>query len=82
MLKGIKFVLKSGQFDYYDPVEYDDGLQETETKYLVDNGFYKYEIMKSDIESYSWYDLCLKCQRGLDEDGNCHYCDDESEAQP
>lgn len=58
-MKGIKFKMKDGTFDYYDPLEEDD-FQENIYSYILDM-IYKYEILKENVESYEWYDICDIC---------------------
>jgi len=72
--KGIRFVMNEGYRDCYDPVRYPDGLTEDETKYMVDNTHHVYEIEKSKVASFSWYDICQNCNRELEPDEMCGYC--------
>lgn len=56
---GIKFKLKDGTIDYYDPLSYGD-LSESDTDYIL-NMSYTYEISKEDVISFEWFDICVKC---------------------
>lgn len=66
-MKGIKFYLKNGTVDYYDPLEEDD-FAEYEDAFVLDMN-YQYEIPKDTVESFEWYDLCEKCGFELYKDG-------------
>lgn len=54
-MEGIKFLMKDGTWDYYDPVREEDFV-ETEDKYVI-NMAYTYEIEKKDVVSWEWYKL-------------------------
>lgn len=68
---GIKFLLKNGECDYYDPLDHSD-LQETETHYIL-NMTYKYEIPKKDVIKFEWFDICQECGYEIYYDG-CRNC--------
>lgn len=74
--KGIVLLLKDGKKDWYDPVSFPDGLNETETQYIIDNGSHVYEIEKNDVESVGWYEICQRCGRELETDGTCSRCEE------
>lgn len=71
MKRGIALVFKNGDKDWFDPVDSDDGLTETECAYIIDNGYHVYTIEKEAVESLRWYDLCPVCGSELYADG-CH----------
>lgn len=75
-MRGIKFKMKDGTFDYYDPLEEYD-FQETNDAYVLDMN-YLYEISKQDVEFYEWFDLCEDCGHELFYDG-CRRCYMEKE---
>lgn len=70
-MKGIKFKLKEGAWDYYDPLNQDD-LSETETHYVL-NMTYLYDIPKKDVDFYEWYDVCDDCGYEIN-DVSCRRC--------
>jgi hypothetical protein len=75
-MRGIKFKMKDGTFDYYDPLEQED-FQETSDAYTLDMN-YLYEIPKQDVEYYEWFDLCDDCGYEL-EYGSCGKCAEDKE---
>jgi len=72
--KGIRFVKHEGHRDCYDPVVFPTGLTEDGDSYIVDNGYHVYEIAKTTVASFSWYEICHNCGRELEADGMCGYC--------
>lgn len=68
---GIKFILKDGTLDYYDPLNQED-LSETEDHYVLDMA-YTYKIPKSSIIRFDWYDICQECGYEIYYDG-CREC--------
>ena len=71
MEKGLKFTRNDGTFDWYDPVEIDD-IIESEESYTFSNGGSRiYEVLKSDVKALEYYELCMLCGYGIDEDGYC-----------
>jgi len=77
-MKGIKFKMKDGSWDYYDPLNQSD-FSETDTHYVLDM-IYLYDIPKSEVEYFEWYDLCEECGHELFDDG-CRRCISERELQ-
>ena len=75
-MQGIKFKMKDGTWDYYDPLNQSD-FSETETDYLLDMT-YKYEIAKNEVDFYEWYELCNDCGHEVFEEG-CRRCFSEKE---
>lgn len=71
MKYGIKFNLKDGTADYYDPL-YKEDFSEAEDEYRL-NMSYTYEISKEIVESYEWYDICKECGYELEEN-KCWNC--------
>lgn len=66
-MKGIKFKMKDGSFDYYDPLEEYD-FKESDNFYTLHMA-YLYDIPKEEVEYYEWYDVCEKC--GYESCRNC-----------
>lgn len=62
--KGIVFTCLNGDKEYYDPIT-EDEITENETHYIL-SMHYKYEIEKSNILSYEFYDLCENCKYSID----------------
>jgi len=58
---GIEFTYKNGDKESYDPINYPDDFEETETYYIL-NMAYKYEILKDCVESMRHYNLCENCE--------------------
>ena len=54
-MKGVKFLMRDGSWDYYDPVREED-FKETEFEYIL-NMSYTYEIDKKDVVRWEWYEL-------------------------
>ena len=77
-MQGIKFKLKDGTWDYYDPLNIND-FSETEFEYILDMT-YKYEIPKEEVEYFERYDLCDECGYEL-EDNICSKCAEEKELE-
>ena len=77
-MQGIKFKLKDGTWDYYDPIEKDD-FQISEDVYVLEMN-YLYEIPKEEVEYFEWYDLCDECGYEL-EDNICSKCAEEKELE-
>lgn len=75
-MRGIKFKMKDGTFDYYDPLNELD-FQESDDAYVLDMN-YLYEIPKEDVEYYEWFDLCDDCGYEL-EYGSCRKCTEDEE---
>lgn len=74
MKVGIEFTMKDGKKDSYDPVDQDEFKREqTETEYVIDNGFNVYAIKKADVASVRFYELCQTCGREV---GTC-YCQEK-----
>lgn len=73
---GIKFKMKDGSTDYYDPLKKDD-FQETSDAFVLGMN-YLYEIPKSEVESFKWYDICDDCGYELFEEG-CRNCAEKEE---
>lgn len=73
---GIKFKMKDGSTDYYDPINQND-LSETDNHYIL-NMSYVYDIAKNEVESFEWYELCDDCGYELFE-GSCRNCADKEE---
>lgn len=71
--KGIKFKMKDGTWDYYDPIEEPD-FQISQDAYVLDMN-YLYEIPKEDVEYFEWYELCDDCGYEVFEEG-CRNCAD------
>ena len=69
--QGIRFILKDGTDDFYDPLTFND-FSETETEYVLDMA-YTYKIPKEDVISFEWFDICQKCGYELFSDG-CRNC--------
>ena len=69
--KGLRFTMKDGTFDWYDPVNIED-LIITDYWYKFEhtNG-YTYKLLKSDVEKLEFYDLCGLCASEICEDGTC-----------
>lgn len=53
---GVEFTFKDGTKESYDPLEI-DGLTQTEHHYHVE-ATYNYEIEKSTVLDYRFYELC------------------------
>ena len=68
---GIKFFMKDGTVDYYDPL-YKDDFQDSSDAFVLDLN-YLYEIPKNEVESFEWYELCDDCGYELFE-GSCRNC--------
>lgn len=75
-MKGIKFKMKDGTWDFYDPIEEDD-FQEVSNAYILDMN-YQYEIPKEEVDYFEWYDLCDDCGHEIYYDG-CRRCYMEKE---
>ena len=73
---GIKFKMKEGSTDYYDPLNQND-LSETDNHYIL-NMTYIYDIPKEDVEYFEWYELCEDCGYELLED-SCRNCAEKEE---
>lgn len=73
---GIKFFMKDGTVDYYDPL-YKDDFQDSSDAFVLDLN-YLYEIPKNEVESFEWYELCVDCGYELFE-GSCRNCADKEE---
>jgi len=73
---GIKFFMKDGTVDYYDPL-YKDDFQDSSDAFVLDLN-YLYEIPKNEVESFEWYELCDDCGYELFE-GSCRNCADKEE---
>jgi hypothetical protein len=71
MAIGMEFRMKNGDVDCYDPISIPEGFRETETDYVLDNGYHEYTISKSKVESIRRYPLCDICGYELYDDG-CH----------
>ena len=69
--RGIKFKMKDGTFDYYDPLEEAD-FQITQDVYVLDLN-YLYEMPKEEVEYFEWYDICEECVFELKEE-KCERC--------
>ena len=69
--RGIKFKMKDGTFDDYDPLEEDD-FQESSDAYVLELN-YLYEIPKEDVEYFEWYNICEECGFELKEE-KCERC--------
>jgi len=67
-LIGVKFTLKNNTFDWYDPVDYENGYSEDETDIHVDTGFFDYIIPKKDIIKIEFYKLCEICEHELEKE--------------
>lgn len=63
MEKGIKFKMKDGTFEYYDPIK-EDELTENDLYYILDMA-YTYEVLKADVKYFEWYNMCPKCNYEL-----------------
>jgi hypothetical protein len=68
---GIKFFMKDGTVDYYDPIEKDD-FQESLDAFILDMN-YLYEIPREEVESFEWYNICDDCGHELIK-GDCNRC--------
>ena len=78
MNKGVALIMVNGDKDWIDPVDFESGLTNTETHFVIDNGYHVYEFEKTTVKSLRWYDLCPVCGSELYEDG-CHkYHEDEA----
>ena len=77
-MNGIKFKMKDGSCDYYDPLNTND-LSETNTHYTL-NMTYLYDIPKDEVEYFEWYDLCEDCGHDIFDDG-CRRCTSERELE-
>ena len=69
--RGIKFNMKDGTADYYDPLYIRD-FSESDTDYILDMT-YTYEIDKSEVIDFEWYNICDKCGHEVYSDG-CRNC--------
>ena len=69
---GIEFILQDGTTDGYDPLKKGD-LKETDDKYIFPVLGTTYEILKKDVKSFEWCDLCPNCGYELYEDGCREY---------
>jgi hypothetical protein len=59
---GVEFTLKDGSKDSYDPVDPDKVIEtEYDYKLFVGGGGGEYQMLKSDISSIRYYDLCEAC---------------------
>lgn len=75
-MQGIKFKMKDGTFDYYDPLQQTD-FSETDSEFILSMA-YTYNITKENVEHFEWYDLCEECGYELFE-GDCRRCITEKE---
>ena len=75
-MRGIRFKMKDGSWDSYDPLEEPD-FQETKDCYVLDMN-YLYEIPREEVEYFEWFDLCEECGYEVYSDG-CRRCIFEKE---
>lgn len=67
---GIEFTMKDGSKDWYDPLRGEEDLIIKDDVYIV-KATYDYEIEKSKVESYKFYDCCEICGIELHEEKGC-----------
>lgn len=72
--RGIKFYMKDGSIDYYDPLKESD-LKECENHYEL-HMTYLYDIPKEEVDRYEWYSICEECGYEVYHDG-CRNCYDK-----
>lgn len=70
---GLEFIFHDGTSDSYDPVNYPDDFEETDTHYIL-NIHYEYKIEKKNVKSIRKYSLCEKCGYET-KDNQCSNCD-------
>lgn len=70
---GLRFKLKDGSDDCYDPLYYETDFTENETHYIIDSNCGEWTLLKEDVLSYEKYDLCPYCQHELYISGCANY---------
>jgi len=69
---GIKFYLRDGSVEYYDPLIKED-LKETEEYYIFPILAYEYEVYKDNVVKFEWFGLCPNCGYELYDEGCIKY---------
>ena len=68
---GIELTYTDGEKDWYDPVkEIEFESMQTDSEYIIDNGFHIYKVPKSKVTNVRKYDLCSTCQYEV---GTCQH---------
>ena len=73
---GIKFFMKDGTVDYYDPLRKSD-FKDLKNHYELHMN-YLYDIFKEEVIRYEWYNICDDCGYELTK-GDCNKCISEAE---
>lgn len=57
--KSAKIILVNGDYEWIDPVIPEE-VEETDTSYIFDNGYYKYEFNKVDVLNIEYSDYSVE----------------------